>query len=143
MTFQSRRLPLWFGRFPRRSLGFLVLAIFLFVCLFVLHAPPTASKLSSLGIPTGFGVNFPILLVLMLIPAALNAYANDGILISIVLAASPLFGAFLGIMLFTSPPFRPNPTTILQTTLPFMAIAIGLAAGLGCALGIGIRRIST
>lgn len=68
---------------------------------------------------------------------------NDGLLISIVLAASPLIGAFLGSSLYTSPIFQPTTTMLLHTTLPFMAITIGLAAGLGFVLGRGIQRLHT
>ncbi|WP_231186741.1 hypothetical protein [Haladaptatus sp. DYF46] len=141
MTSQQRRLPLWFGRSSYRSLWFLVFAAVLFLCLFALHVPAIAGELASYGIPVGFGVDLVILFALMLIPAALNAYLNDGLLISIALAASPLFGVVLGSMLYTSPLSQLNYTTLFHTTLPFMAIAIGLAAGLGFVLGSGARRL--
>jgi len=103
--------------------------------MFALHTPSTAELISSQGIPTGFGGNLLVIGLLVVVAAATTAYLNDGILLSLTVAAALTFGSYLPAALFDSPRF---PVRILPVIKWSLIVAGGIGT-VGYLLGKGVR----
>lgn len=127
----------WFGYSKTRSRLFVGVALSVFLGMFALHTPSIAEVVSSYGIPTGFGVNFGVLLALVVLSVAANAYANGGVLVSFLLAAAPVFGTIVPSVLFSQSPFFAR----FISALPFWLAVVLLGGTVGFVLGSGVRRL--
>ena len=137
----TERVPgqnLLLGRSEGRLLHWVALALVLFTLMFGLHTPATTEVIAPMGIPTGFVVNMGVFAPLVLMFAALPAYFNKGILMSLLIAAGPSFGAYLPAAIFDTPDF-PVPLFPVLRSGVVVAIAVG---SVGFILGTGLRQLT-
>lgn len=138
MTERVSGQNLLLGRSEGRLLHWVALATVLFVIMFALHTPATAEVIAPLGIPTGFVVNIGVFAPLVLIFAVLPAYFNKGMLMSLLVAAGPSFGAYLPAAIFDTPDF-PVPLFPVLRSGVVVAIAVG---SVGFMVGAGLRQLT-
>ncbi|MFB6154606.1 MAG: hypothetical protein ABEJ22_01845 [Haloferacaceae archaeon] len=125
--------PLLFGRDPRRSVRLLSVAGVLFLVTFVLHTPSLLSR----SPPFPFGFMLPLLWLASFVPAAAGAYGNDGLFVSVALAAGPSLGFYLPLALFD----LAYPSETLLWGLG-SGVGYGVVLGvLGFVVGAGVRRL--
>jgi hypothetical protein len=103
-----------------------------------LQAPVTARIAGSNGFPAGFVVNPGFWLPLVMLPAMIATYRNDGVIVGFVLVGSPTIAMFAATTLW--PPgmyYNPRLSTQLLRASGFSLISGGLAV----VLGSGSRRL--
>ncbi|SIR22160.1 hypothetical protein SAMN05421858_1884 [Haladaptatus litoreus] len=108
------------GRNLALSKRLLGLAFLVFVLTFLAHTPPEVSPTSFI-----FGLDIRILALLVVVPALVAAYWNDGLLICLALAAAPALGFFLPLGLF-------------NLVYPSSSVGMALLTGLAVALVFGV-----
>lgn len=122
------------GRDPATAKHLLAVALAVFVAVFVLVTP---SEILGFEIP--FAVSLWTLFLLTAVLPTVGAFANDGVLVSVALAAGPSFGFYL-------------PLTIFDLAYPSSSVAWGVGTAsmfalplglLGFAVGAGARRLAT
>jgi hypothetical protein len=118
------------GRDTRLSKRLLVVAVGLFVLTFLAHTPPDVFPLTFT-----FGFDLRILFVLAAIPPLLAAYWNDGVLVSLALAAAPTLAFFVSIAAFDA--VYPTPTLTWGVGTGF---AWGLVVGVPAYLAGAVAR---
>lgn len=124
---------LLFGRDPRRSVRLTAVAAGLFVVSLFAHLPVRYLTPLSLTGPATLGTLFGT----MFVAAAANAYVNDGLLVSVALAAGVGLGFYAPAIVFDVG--SPGDATLF-------ALAVGttsavVAGVLGFAVGAGGRRL--
>ena len=126
-----------FGRSEGQVWYWICLGVVLFVVMFSLHSPVTASVFSSFGIPTGFVVNIGVFAPLVLVFSVLGGYLDKGILASFLLAAGLCLGAYLPSAIFDSPDF---PVPLIPTLQWALTIAFVIGC-IGFVVGAGVKRL--
>lgn len=124
---------LFLGRDAARSMRLCAAAAALFLVVFALHLPPRL--VGGLSVP--FGLFLPVLAVLCVLAAAVGAFLNDGLLVSVALAAGPSLGFYLPLALFSL-------TTPHNSVAESLAVGTGFAVvfgTVGFAVGAGLRRL--
>jgi hypothetical protein len=128
----SRAETLLLGRDPATAVRLSAVAGTLFAVTFVLHLPPRL--VGGLSFP--FGLLLPLLVAVALLAAAVGAYLNDGLFVSLALAGGPSFGFYLPLGLFELT--YPSATVLTGLTIgAVLAVAVGTV---GFLLGAGARR---
>jgi hypothetical protein len=112
---------LLFGRDPRLSIRLLSVAGALFLVTFLLHTPSLFTRTA----PFAFGFMLPLLWAVSLAPAAVGAYANDGLFVSVALASGPSLGFYLPLALF-------------DLAYPSETLLWGLGSGVGYGVVLGV-----
>jgi hypothetical protein len=116
----SRAEALLLGRDPATAVRLSAVAGTLFVLTFVLHLPPRL--VGGLSFP--FGLALPLLVAVAFLAAAVGAYRNDGLFVSLALAGGPSFGFYLPLGLF-------------ELTYPSATVLTGLTIGSVLSVGVG------
>ena len=118
---RERADRLIFGRDPRLSVRLLAVAGGLFVLMFLVHLPTRYVGPLALGI----GFALPLLVGLATVAAAVGAYLNDGLLVSVALAGGVGYGFFFPLVIFDLA--YPSETVLW---------ALGTGAGFGVVSGV-------
>jgi hypothetical protein len=121
------------GRDPRRSVRLLAVAGALFLVTFLLHLPPRL--VGPLSTPVGLFL--PGLVAAAVVAAAVGAYLNDGLLVSVALAGGISYGFYFPLVLF-------DLTYPSETVLWALGVGGGFALALGTVgfvVGAGVRRV--
>lgn len=129
----GRADDLLFGRDPERSTRLLLTAAALFVVSFLVHLP---LRLLAPAAVTG-RTTIAAVLGIMFVVALAGAYANDGVLVSVALAAGVGIGFYAPVVLFDLASLR-------DATLWVLAVGTvtGVVTGvLGFLAGAGGRRL--
>lgn len=120
------------GRDPTTAKRLLAVAVLVFAAVFVLITPA-----DILGFEIPFPPNLWTLFLLMVTLPVVWAFVNDGLLVSIALAAGPPFGFYVPMTLFDVG----NPSESVVWGLG-VASTFTLPLGLiGFAVGVGLRRL--
>ncbi|KZN24101.1 hypothetical protein A4G99_06510 [Haladaptatus sp. R4] len=109
-----------FGRSTRLSKRLLAVAVGIFALTFLAHTPP---DLFPITFP--FGLDLRILFLLAVVPPLVAVYWNDGLLVSLVLAAAPTVGFFV-------------PLAAFDLVYPSSSLAWGIETGVAAALVLGV-----
>ncbi|MFB6108679.1 MAG: hypothetical protein ABEJ82_07545 [Haloplanus sp.] len=122
------------GRDPRLSMRLTGVAGAAFLLTALGHLPPRLVG----GLSTPFGLSVPLLVGASVVLAAVGAYLNDGLLVSVALAGGPSLGFYLPLALFDL--VYPNETVVwaLGTGSGF-AVVLGTV---GFVVGAGARRLA-
>ena len=110
-----------FGQDPRLSVRLLSVSGVLFLVTFLLHTP----SLFTRNAPLPFGFMLPVLWAVSFAPAAVGAYRNDGLFVSVALASGPSLGFYLPLALF-------------DLAYPSETLLWGLGAGVGYGVALGV-----
>jgi hypothetical protein len=121
MTARDSAEKALFGRDLRLSVQLLSVAGALFVLSFLLHTP----SLLFAAPPFPFGFMLPALLTAAFLPAAVGAYLNDGLFVSVALASGPTLGFYLPLALF-------------DLAYPSSTLLWGLGSGVGYGVVVGV-----
>lgn len=127
-TASGDQRDLVFGRSLSRSKRLLGASLAMFAVTFLLHTPPEVFP------PTfAFGLDLRLLAALAVVPAAVAAFWNDGLLVSIALATGATLGFFvpLGLFEMVYPPSSVGTNVVVGLVVgtTFGAIAFVLGAG--------------
>jgi hypothetical protein len=122
------------GREPEQSMRLTAVAAGLFLGVFFLHLPPRL--VGGLSVP--FGLFLPALVALCVLVAAVGAFLNDGLLVSVALASGPSLGFYLPLALFS----LVTPTNTVAESLAFGTIFAVVCGSVGFAVGAGARRLA-
>lgn len=135
--------PVVFGRQRRRSRHGAMVAGVVFFIVFVLLEAPWGMLVTADPVPRGLGVDALAVsfLTLVSVPVAIQAYSNDGILVSWLIAFAATYAVYLSITLTSwgSPPLFGQIIVPLVYAL-VVASPVGL---LGFTIGAGARRVRT
>ena len=122
------------GRDPEQSVRLTAVAAGLFLVVFFLHLPPRL--VGSLSVP--FGLFLPALVAICVLVAAVGAFLNDGLLVSVALASGPSLGFYLPLALFS----LTTPQNTVAESLAFGTIFAVVCGAVGFVVGAGVRRLA-
>lgn len=128
-----------FGRDPHRTRQFLIVATVFFASNIVDSADMIRSTPS-----TGEVILGPV--VIALVVTMVNAYLNDGLLVSILIAVVFEFGGALAMNIRSglTPVLKSSPPSTMSLGVPLLTVVFFSGIGIGASvMGAGIRRVAT
>ncbi len=126
----------WLGQDRRESLAWFTFAVAYGLLMGALHAPGTTQVASGLGLPAGFVVNPGFWGPLVLLPAIVATYRNDGVLVAYVLVWSPIAAMSVATALWSF-----NELSIITQIIGSLIVSL-VVAGVAVICGSGARRFS-